>query len=61
MMHGLLLRYCKGATDTGKAVPFWSQGVVGNGQRSVTNSSDSANMSAVIQCCFHTSLLVVDV
>ena len=21
MMHGLLLRYCKGATDTGKAVP----------------------------------------
>ena len=36
-------------------------GVVGNGQRSVINSSDSTNMSTVIQCCFHTSLLVADV
>ena len=34
-------------------------GVVGNHQRSVINSSDSANMSTVIQCCFHSSLLVV--
>ena len=34
---------------------------VGNGQRSVINSSDSTNMSTVIQCRFHTSLLVADV